>query len=121
MHLVSFIVDTGSIATIVSLDTVQRAGLVGFIDESVDVTLAQDVCEYIPTALGQLRVPLALVDDENHISVKPFIVVMDPAPFNIIGMDVLAHYGCILELSSSQPSLTFTTIPKSQVTPASLK
>ena len=41
MHLVSFIVDTGSIATIVSLDTVQRAGLVGFIDESVDVTLAQ--------------------------------------------------------------------------------
>ena len=54
MHLVSFIVDTGSIATIVSLDTVQRAGLVGFIDESVDVTLAQDVCEYIPTALGQL-------------------------------------------------------------------
>ncbi|CAL4176864.1 unnamed protein product, partial [Meganyctiphanes norvegica] len=115
---VQFMVDTGSMVTIVSLDTVHRTGLIDYLDQNVRMHINQEVNEYFPTILGQLRVPLVL-GDYGQVIVQPLIAVMDYTPFNILGMDVLAHYGCILNLPPLKPSLTFTQTSTTSSPPVS--
>ena len=104
-----FVVDTGSMVTIVSLETVRLAGLISCIEQNVNLRLSLEPNEYTPSILGQLRVPLLV----GLVVVEPFIAVMNCSPVSILGMDVLTHYGCKLDLP---PRLTFTLSPITEAT-----
>ncbi|KAK8719284.1 hypothetical protein OTU49_014130, partial [Cherax quadricarinatus] len=94
---VSFIVDSGSDTTQVSLQTVMECGLVN----RIGILSEEDAKDYKPSLIGLLDAALVC---HGNVVIHTTMFVNESTPL-LLGMDVLHNYHCSIRMSNTRPTL----------------